>query len=248
MRMLSLASAAMLAFVCSHAFAQGQAPYAMRRVAPAMAEHTNRTLFGDIWKRPGLSPRDRSLVTVAVLVATGKQAQLPTHVALALDNGVKPAELGALITQLAFYTGWPNAVSATDVADRVFRDRGITPPAGKTSSLSAAPNDAGGRAARIERTFGPSSPGLVQFTNGVLADLWRRSDLTPRDRSLVTIAALAANGDSDQLTAHYVRGIENGLSTMEIGEAMTHLAFYAGFPKAMSAIGEFARIPEGRSD
>ena len=77
-------------------------------------------------------------------------------------------------------------------------------------------------------------------------DLWRRSDLTPRDRSLATIAALAAGGDADQLAFHVARGVENGLSRAQIAEAMTHLAFYAGWPKAMAAVGVLSKASPTR--
>ena len=75
----------------------------------------------------------------------------------------------------------------------------------------------------------------------VFDDLWRRSDLTPRDRSLVTLAALAAMGDDDQLELYVRRGLESGLTRAEIAEAMTHLGFYAGWGKATAAITAIAR-------
>mgnify|MGYP006157711677 CR=1 FL=1 len=81
---------------------------------PKLVELTEQVLFGDVWQRPGLSPRDRSLVTVAALLALYRPAQLPGHLRRALDNGVQREELGELITHLAFYAGWPAAVSAAD--------------------------------------------------------------------------------------------------------------------------------------
>ncbi len=81
-------------------------------VAPKLAELTDDVLFGDVWERPGLSKRDRSLVTCAALVATGKTEQMTFHFPRALENGVTREELVELITHLAFYAGWPNAVSA----------------------------------------------------------------------------------------------------------------------------------------
>ncbi|MGO7969021.1 carboxymuconolactone decarboxylase family protein, partial [Rhizobium ruizarguesonis] len=81
-------------------------------------------LFGEVWERQEISPRERSLVTVATLVATGKAAQTGSHVRRALDNGVKPEEIGELITQLAFYTCWPNAMSAVTETKKVFEERG----------------------------------------------------------------------------------------------------------------------------
>lgn len=80
--------------------------------APKLAAITDQVLFGDVWKRSGLSPRDRSLVTCAALVATGKAEQMDHHFPLAIDNGVTQEELVELITHLAFYAGWPSAMSA----------------------------------------------------------------------------------------------------------------------------------------
>lgn len=81
-------------------------------IAPGLADLTDDVLFGQIWERPGLSKRDRSLITCAALVATGKTEQMGSHFPRALANGVTREELLELITHLAFYGGWPNAVSA----------------------------------------------------------------------------------------------------------------------------------------
>jgi 4-carboxymuconolactone decarboxylase len=80
--------------------------------APKLVELTDEVLFGDVWERPQLSKRDRSLITCAALVATGKTEQMGFHFPRALENGVKQEELVELITHLAFYVGWPNAMSA----------------------------------------------------------------------------------------------------------------------------------------
>ncbi len=93
----------------------------MGDIAPKMAELTDNVLFGDIWERPGLAKRDRSLVTVSALVAMNRPDQLRSHLALARQNGVKEEELVEAITQLAFYTGWPNAITAIGVAREVFK-------------------------------------------------------------------------------------------------------------------------------
>ena len=86
----------------------------LRMVAPALENYTQARLFGEVWKRSELSPRDRSVVTVSVLIARGQTAELPFNFHLALDNGVKPAEISEIISHLAFYSGWGNApVGAT---------------------------------------------------------------------------------------------------------------------------------------
>ena len=89
-------------------------------IASRLTEITDATLFGDVWQRPGLSPRDRSLITVAALTAGGNAEQLTFHLQYAKDNGVTEEELIELITHLAFYAGWPKAFSAMAVATQVF--------------------------------------------------------------------------------------------------------------------------------
>jgi 4-carboxymuconolactone decarboxylase len=89
-------------------------------VAPKLVELTDDVLFGDVWERPGLSKRDRSLITVAALVALYRSSELPFHLGRALENGVSQDELIELITHLAFYAGWPNAMSAVMAAKEVF--------------------------------------------------------------------------------------------------------------------------------
>jgi 4-carboxymuconolactone decarboxylase len=91
-------------------------------IAPALAEYTDDVLFGDVWRRPGLSPRDRSLITVATLVAGYRTNELPFHLKRALENGVTKDELIEVITHLAFYSGWPTASSAVSIARRVFQE------------------------------------------------------------------------------------------------------------------------------
>ena len=91
-------------------------------LAPALAQYTDTVLFGDVWRRPGLSPRDRSLITVAALVALYRINELPFHIKRALENGVTRDEVVELITHLAFYSGWPTANTALPIARRVFEE------------------------------------------------------------------------------------------------------------------------------
>ena len=92
----------------------------LKDVVPHLSELTTDLLFGKIWERPGLSKRDRSLITVAALTALYRTDQLRSHVRRALDNGVTKEELGELFTHLAFYSGWPTAVHAAQLAKEVF--------------------------------------------------------------------------------------------------------------------------------
>lgn len=92
-------------------------------VNPKLAQLTDDVLFGDVWSRPGLSPRDRSLVTVSALITMNRPDQLRSHLRRARDNGLTEAQLIEAITHLAFYTGWPNAVQASIVAKEVFQEK-----------------------------------------------------------------------------------------------------------------------------
>ncbi len=89
-------------------------------IAPKLAELTDNVLFGDVWARPELARRDRSLITVAALITNGSTDQLVSHLRLAKQNGLSEPELIEAIIHLAFYAGWPRAMSAIAVAKRVF--------------------------------------------------------------------------------------------------------------------------------
>jgi 4-carboxymuconolactone decarboxylase len=91
-------------------------------IAPRLTEITDEVLFDDVWRRPGLSPRDRSLITVATLVALYRTNEMPFHLRKALENGVSRDEIVELITHLAFYAGWPNAATALGIVRDVFAE------------------------------------------------------------------------------------------------------------------------------
>jgi 4-carboxymuconolactone decarboxylase len=93
-------------------------------IAPALADITDEVLFGDVWERPGLSKRDRSLITVASLVSLYRTNELPFHLKRALENGLGKDELIEAITHLAFYSGWPTAATAVGIARKVFEEAG----------------------------------------------------------------------------------------------------------------------------
>lgn len=215
-------------------------PEDVRSVAPALERYTQETLYGDVWKRPGLSRRDRSIVTLAVLVARNQSMPLHDCIGQALDDGVTPAEISELITHLAFYAGWGNAFAAIGPAKDVFAKRGIGPDQLPPASPPLMPLDEATeakRAAAVQENAGPVSPGLVKDTGDVLfRDLWLRPGLAPRDRSLVTVSALIAAGQVAQIPFHLNRAMENGLTKEEAQEVISHVAYYAGWPNAFSAV------------
>ncbi|WP_343715487.1 carboxymuconolactone decarboxylase family protein [Inquilinus sp.] len=209
-------------------------------VAPALERYTEETLLGGVWKRPGLSARDRSIVTLAALIARNQAAGLPFYLGLALDSGVQPREISEIITHLAFYSGWGNAMAAAAATRDVFAARGIGGDQRPAASPPLLPLDEAAeaqRAARVGEQFGAVAPGVVQYTTDVLfRDLWLRPDLAPRDRSLVTVSALVANGQVAQIPYHLNRAMDNGLTRAQAAEALTQLAFYAGWPNVFSAL------------
>ena len=134
---------------------------------------------------------------MATLIARNQTIDMPRHFTLALDNGVKPAEISEIITHLAFYSGWANAMSAVAVTKDVFAQRGIGAdqlPAASPQLLPLNEAAEAQRATGVQQNFGQVSPGVVQYTTDLLfKDLWLRPDLAPRDRSLVTVSALIAS-------------------------------------------------------
>jgi 4-carboxymuconolactone decarboxylase len=98
---------------------------AVRAVVPRMIELSETVIYGDIWERPGLSKRDRSLIVVASLITTYRPEQLKGHLGRALDNGVTKDEIAEIITHLAFYSGWPGSMNAARVAREVYEERGL---------------------------------------------------------------------------------------------------------------------------
>ena len=222
----------------------------IKAVAPALEKYALGPV-AELWKRPGLSYRDPSIVTVSALIARNQTIEMPYYMNLALDNGVKPREISEIITHLAFYSGWANAISAGHVAKDVFAQRQIAvdqlPPA--SPALLPLDKDAEAkRATGVQQNFGNVAPGIVQYTTAVLfRDLWLRPDLAPRDRSLVTVSALIASGQVAQITYHLNKAMDNGLTKEQAGEVVTHLAFYAGWPKAFSALPVVKDVFEKRA-
>jgi 4-carboxymuconolactone decarboxylase len=220
-------------------------------VSPALERYRQNLVEGDLWQRPGLSPRDRSAVTLAALIARDETTGLAHQLDLALENGLTPAEISEIVTHLAFYAGWGNAMAAAAVAEGVFRTRGIAAdrlPAASPELLPLDEEAEARRAAMVERTWGAVAPGVVEYTEDVLfRDLWLRPALAPRDRSLVTVSALIAGGHVGQIAFHLARAMDSGLTQAEASEVLTHLAFYAGWPNVFSALPIVRDVFERRS-
>jgi 4-carboxymuconolactone decarboxylase len=153
---------------------------------------------------------------------------------------VKPREISETITHLAFYAGWASAFGAVGPARDVFAQRSVGADQIPPASVQLLPLDEAAEANRakgVSEQFGAVAPGVVQYTTDVLfRDLWRRPDLAPRDRSLVTVSALIATGQPAQLSYRLNRALDYGLTQPQAGEVLTHLAFYVGWPSVFSAL------------
>jgi 4-carboxymuconolactone decarboxylase len=224
----------------------------VQAVSPALDHYIREAIRGDLWQRPQLSARDRSIVTLAALISRNQSVEMPFHLRLALDNGVAPREISEIITHLAFYSGLGNATVAVLLAKEAFAERGIGADQLPAASPPLLPIDEAAeaqRAATVEKNVGPVSPALVQFTGHVLfKDLWLRPDLAPRDRSLITVTSLIANGQAAQLPFHLNKAMDNGLTKDQAGEVIAHVAFYAGWPTAFSAVPVAAEVFKSRTN
>ncbi|MCA1335434.1 carboxymuconolactone decarboxylase family protein [Pseudooceanicola marinus] len=237
-------AASALALLASGASAQEletTLPDAVGQVAPALQAYSTDDLFGSVWSGEAMSMRDRALVTFAALMTRHETENLGSYVALALDAGVTPAELSETITHLAFYTGWGNATAAAEAMAPVYEARGITaedlPAVEPEEMLPLDQESEDARQTMVQDNYGNVSQGVVDTTEELLfLDMWLRPALEPRDRSMVTVAALIAAGQPEQMTFHLNRAMDNGLTQEEAGAMLSHLAFYAGWPKVFSAM------------
>jgi 4-carboxymuconolactone decarboxylase len=219
-------------------------------VSPGLARYTQEVVIDGLWNRPQLSRRDRGLITVAALIARCQTLAMPHYFEKALDSGVKASELSEIILHLAFYSGFPNAMTAIGAAKEAFHKRSISAeelPSAHDQLLPLNQDAETQRAKQVANNFGAVSPGLVQNTTDLLFhDLWLRPALAPRDRSLVTVAALIASGQVQQITYHLNRALDNGLTQQQASEIPTHLAFYAGWPNCFSALPVIKDVFEKR--
>lgn len=200
--------------------------------SPYLGELRNSLVYGEIWERPQLSKRDRSLITIAVLQALVRD-ELELHVPRGLDNGLTPEEISEIILHVTFYAGWPTGVQASLTAASVFEERGLSldpgPGAPAATNQPDTPAAASGAYAAVPR--------LGELRNSLLyGDIWERPQLSKRDRSLVTVAVTQALYATSELRTHIGRALdENGVTPQEISEVILHLTFYAGWPKAVNA-------------
>ena len=209
--------------------------------SPYLGELRNSILYGEIWERPQLSKRDRSMITVAALQAMYRD-QVRVHIGRALDNGVTQEEISEIILHVTFYEGWPTGVRASGMAAGVFQERGL--PVGQTAAAAWEPPGLEPQ----EYTSGAYAavPRLGELRNSLLyGDVWERPQLSKRDRSMITVAVLQAMY-RDQVRGHIGLALDNGVTQEEISEIILHLTFYAGWPAAVKAGGLAAGVFQER--
>lgn len=253
-----LASAALSLSIAAATTAHAQSPggsspiEGLGAVSPALEAYTTQDLYGKVWQRPDLSARDRSIVTVASLIARNQTTDMPAEFTRALENGVTPAELSEIITHLAFYSGWGNAMSAVRVTRDLFAERGVNAEQLPDADPELLPLDEEAEAERenrVQENFAAVSQGVVDNTRELLfRDLWLRPAIEPRDRSLVTLSALISAGQVEQMPFHLNRAMDNGLTKAQASEVLTHLAFYAGWPNVFSALPVARDVFQARAE
>ncbi len=207
--------------------------------------------LGDIWTRNGVSRRDRSLIVLSILGALNQTRQLTAHVRGAINHGMTPEEVREVFTHMCGYAGFPRALDAMHVANEVLAEMGHAPKDGKLPPAERL-DDAErwkrgaeglslitGRTIPAERPaddgrgpvgLGPLGGIAVDFCFG---EIWARTQLKRRDRSVLVCSILGALGRSDELKIHVPAALRNGVTRDELEELIVTLAVYAGFPFAV---------------
>ena len=228
------------------------------RVASSMARRLGALgsfafdVVGEMWSRPELSRRDRSLIVVSTLAAQARDEELELHTGVALRNGLTRTEIEELVVTVAAYAGFPAAMAASrrvDTALRAAADVEELDGRRAAAAKSDAERDRDAAEVLAGMTAGVGDPAAVLVSLaealggvGVLAyrwafgEVWAMSDLGRRDRSLAVIAILTSLGAVDELRFHVPAGLRHGLTGDEVEAAITHLALYAGFPRAVEAM------------
>lgn len=196
--------------------------------APEFARYNDDILFGEVWSRNDiLSLHDRSIVTICALVGSGVlDSSLKYHIQTAKTNGVTRDEMVEIVTQLAFYAGWPKAWAVFPMAKDVY---GSDEPAQIEREPEPYPQDAG------RKNLGDFAPDFARYNDDILfGEVWSRNNiLSLHDRSLVTVSTLIGAGIfTDALKHHLANAKANGVTREEMVELITQLGFYAGWPKA----------------
>ncbi len=247
-----------------------RAATAMVRRHGALGTFAVDHVLGNLWSRPQLSRRDRSLIVVTFLTTIGSIEELRSHVGGALHHGVTRSEIEEIVLQVAGYAGYPMAMQASRIVDEVFCaiDRVERQPERGEAKAKDDPARWADATDVLRTLFAgrmPSNPtearaGLVSALGGVgeLAFDWgfgargARNELSRRDRCLVTVAILARLARAEELAVHVPGALNHGVTREQVEEVMVQLTVYGGFPRAVegmrAARAAFERIDARKND
>ena len=219
---------------------------------------------GEIWSRPGMSRRDRSLVVISALSAMGREVELRAHVAGGLNHGLSVEEIDEIFVQVAVYCGMPVALAASGIASQVFAEREgkeerSTAPAPLerkddekrradgldvlSTLLSNIGMEPKATEAAILDSQGDMGALVMDYAFG---DVWARPQLSRRDRSLVVISSLCALNLKHELEIHIGGALNHGVTEGEIEEMLLMMILYGGFPRAIDGMILFKQVLEAR--
>jgi 4-carboxymuconolactone decarboxylase len=246
------------------AYDPAQSAAGMVRRHGALGSFAVDHVLGNLWSRPQLSRRDRSLVVVSFLATIGSIDELRSHVRGALNHGVTRSEVEEIVLQVAGYAGFPMAMQASRIVDEVFRAQDGVERLPDRAEAVAKDDPVRWRdatdvlatlfAGRLSADPATARAGLVEALGGVgemafdwaFGELWSRGELSRRDRSLVTVAILAILARAEELAVHVPGALNHGVTREEVEEVMVQLTVYGGFPRAVEGIraarAAFARI------
>jgi 4-carboxymuconolactone decarboxylase len=211
-------------------------------------------VVGEMWARPELSRRDRSLIVVSALAAQARDEELEAHTEIAVRNGLNRVELEEIVLTVAAYAGFPAAMASIRRVDAGLRSaEGVERLSDRQAAVAKSDDERDAAAAAVfaavsgGRTGGDPAADLEYLSAelggvGVVAyrwvfgEVWAREELSRRDRSLSVIAILTSLGAVRELALHVAAAIRHGVSRVEIEAAITHLTLYAGMPRAIEAM------------
>ena len=211
-------------------------------------------VVGEMWARPELARRDRSLIVVSTLAAQARDEELELHTEVALRNGLTRPEIEEIVVTVAAYAGFPAAMAASRRVDAALRRaEGVEQLSGRAGAVAKSDAERDRDATDVFEVVSEARGGvdpdadlayLVSVLGGVgelayrwvFGEVWARPELARRDRSLAVIAILTSLGATDELAVHVPAGVVHGLSRAEIEAAITHLSLYSGLPRAVEAM------------
>jgi 4-carboxymuconolactone decarboxylase len=254
-------------------FAPGAEP---ARVADSLARRQGALgsmafdVVGQMWSRPQLSRRDRSLLVISVLCAQARDEELVLHTQVGLRNGLTQTEIEEILLHIAAYAGYPAAMASSRRVDQGLREAlkaERLPDREGPAAKSDAERDRDAAAvfttvigaaqpvspeAGLERMQGMLGELGVTAYRWLFGEIWCRAELSRRDRSIVVIAILIALGCTPELDIHFPAGLRHGLTRVELEEIVNHIALYAGVPRAVEAMralrAALARLDEATPD